>query len=63
MGKIGAIHSADDWLLLREMRNAFSHEYPDDPAIQASIINKAYQLAAELISTLEGVKAFSARYL
>ena len=61
--KIGVIHSADDWLLLREMRNAFSHEYPDDPAIQASIINKAYQLAAELISTLEGVKAFSARYL
>ncbi len=32
--KIGAIPSADDWLLLREMRNAFSHEYPDDLALQ-----------------------------
>lgn len=41
MEKIGAIHSADDWLLLREMRNAFSHEYPDDPAIQASIIDNS----------------------
>ena len=53
--KIGAINSADNWLLLREMRNAFSHEYPDELALQAAIINKAYQLAAELILTLEGV--------
>lgn len=61
--KIGAIKSADDWLLLREMRNAFSHEYPDDLALQAAIINKAYQLATDLISTLEGIKVFAARYL
>ena len=26
--KIGAIQSADDWLLLREVRNTFSHDYP-----------------------------------
>ncbi len=27
--KIGAITSAEDWLLMREARNTFSHDYPD----------------------------------
>jgi hypothetical protein len=27
--KIGAIASAEDWLLMREARNTFSHDYPD----------------------------------
>jgi len=26
--KIGYISSADDWLLMREARNAYSHDYP-----------------------------------
>ncbi|MEI7840466.1 MAG: hypothetical protein WCJ11_08200, partial [Methylococcaceae bacterium] len=45
--KIGAIQSADDWLLLREVRNAFSHDYPDDLELQASVLNQAYQLARD----------------
>jgi len=61
--KIGAIASADDWLLLREMRNAFSHEYPDDPELQAAALNKATRLADRLLSTLEGIKKFSSHYL
>lgn len=40
--KMGAISSAEHWLLLREMRNEFLHDYPDDPAIQSAILNKAY---------------------
>ncbi len=61
--KIGAINSTSDWLLLREMRNAFSHEYPDDLALQAAIINKAFKLAAELISTFNRVTTFAKQYL
>jgi len=61
--KIGAIASADDWLLLREMRNVFSHDYPDDPELQAAGLNKAFRLADGLVSMLEGIKQFSARYL
>jgi len=61
--KIGAIPSADYWLLLREIRNAFSHEYPDDLALQAAILNKAFELANEMISILDGVKLFTNRYL
>ncbi len=40
-----------------------SHEYPDDPALQAAIHNKAVRLADGLLSTLDGVKKFSSRYL
>jgi len=60
--KIGAIDSAADWLVLREMRNAFSHEYPDDPEIQAAILNKAFTLAETLIEILHHIEDFSARF-
>lgn len=60
--KIGAIESADQWLLLREMRNEFSHDYPDDPAIQAAILNKAYPLANELLEILNRIELFASGY-
>ncbi len=60
--KIGAIDSADQWLVLREMRNAFSHDYPDDPALQAAILNKAYMLASELLEILAKIQLFAAGY-
>ena len=61
--KMGAISSAEHWLLLREMRNEFSHDYPDDPAIQSAILNKAYTLAGDLLSILSQIESFSANYL
>ena len=61
--KIGAIQSADDWLLLREVRNAFSHDYPDDLELQASVLNQSYVLARDLLTVFDGVKTFVAGYL
>jgi hypothetical protein len=61
--KIGAIASADDWLLMREARNAFSHDYPDDQELQAALLNKAYELAAQLLGVLDGIKVFVKPYL
>lgn len=61
--KIGAILSAEQWLLLREMRNEFSHDYPDDPEIQATMLNKAYQYAHELLSVLAKIELFAQDYL
>ncbi len=61
--KIGAILSAEHWLLLREMRNEFSHDYPDDPTIQSAILNKAYNLAGDLLSALNQIESFAANYL
>jgi len=60
--KVGAISSAADWLLLREMRNAFSHGYPDDIEIQAAMANKAFMLAGQLLETLKHIELFAARF-
>ena len=60
--KIGAIPSADRWLLLREMRNEFAHDYPDDPAIQSAMLNKAYNLANDLLAVLGRIELFAKNY-
>ena len=51
--KIGAIASAEAWLQTREMRNQFAHDYPDDPEIQASLFNKAFDIADEMLQILD----------
>lgn len=61
--KIGAIRSAEDWLLLREVRNAFAHDYPDDLELQASVLNQSYLLAKDLLRTFEDAKIFITPYL
>lgn len=60
--KIGALNSVEQWLKLREMRNQFAHDYPNDPEIQASLLNKAFDLAAQLLATLDQVIVFAAKY-
>jgi len=61
--KIGAIKSTNQWLKLREMRNQFSHDYPDDPEIQASLLNKSFIMAEQLLISLDQLITFSERYL
>ncbi|MDQ6995441.1 MAG: hypothetical protein Q9M18_07595 [Mariprofundaceae bacterium] len=61
--KNGVIASAHDWLILAEMRNSFSHEYSDEPEIQASLLNKAFVLANDLLATLDDVKSYANRYV
>ncbi len=61
--KIGAIPSAEHWLLLREIRNQFSHDYPDDPAMQVAMLNKAYNLAGDLLAVLSRTEVFAGNYL
>ena len=61
--KIGALASAEDWLLMREVRNSFSHDYPDDPELQAQMLNKAYQLADGLLEVFAAIKVFIKPYL
>lgn len=61
--KIGAIPSADNWLLMREIRNAFSHDYPDDPSMQAEVLNKALELSIQLLDVLKTVIDFVRPYI
>lgn len=61
--KIGAISSAAQWLKLREMRNQFAHDYPEDPEIQAGLLNKAFGLAVQMLEVLEETTAFAEKRL
>lgn len=61
--KIGAISSADEWLLMREIRNSFSHDYPDDPELQSAMLNKAYEFAGQLLDVLKKLEAFVQPYV
>ena len=60
--KIGALPSANEWLELREMRNQLAHEYPDDPNIQSSLLNKAHKNAKRLLEILSYLKGFAEKY-
>jgi len=61
--KIGAIESVDQWLKLRELRNQFSHDYPDEPEIQASLLNKSFAMSEQLLASLKLLISFSAQYI
>jgi hypothetical protein len=56
------VDSADQWLLLREVRNAFAHDYPDDPAVRAVVLNRALQMARQLLAALDTLARFMMRY-
>jgi len=44
------------------MRNQFAHDCPDDLEIQASLLNKAFDMEDYLLDALERVIQFSAKY-
>jgi hypothetical protein len=60
--KIGALPSVDEWLELREMRNAFAQDYPEDSELQAAVLNRAFVASDRLPEILNHVKKFAARY-
>lgn len=59
--RLGVIASADTWRLLREVRNALAHEYPDDPALQAAALTRFRRAVDELLGLWQGVVASAAR--
>lgn len=60
--KIGALVSVEEWLKLREMRNQFAHDYPDDKQIQASLLNKAFGMVEPLRKALTHALAYVNKY-
>lgn len=61
--KIGALLSVEQWLKLREMRNQFAHDYPDDKAIQASLLNKAFAMVEQLQNALTHALEYAEKYM
>jgi hypothetical protein len=46
--QLGYLEQAADWPWLREIRNQFAHEYPDEPERNARVLNLAIEAADTL---------------
>lgn len=51
--RLGWIVSADEWLVMRQLRNQMVHEYIEDPEILISAIQAACDFVADLISAAD----------
>lgn len=56
MEKREVISSFDEWKNLRDLRNAFMHEYPDQLDICAGALTGAHAVAGELIQVLARIR-------
>ncbi|OGT33380.1 MAG: hypothetical protein A3C44_03870 [Gammaproteobacteria bacterium RIFCSPHIGHO2_02_FULL_39_13] len=61
--KMDVIPSSDAWSEFRKVRNSFTHEYPNNPALNASLLNDAYKQAKKLQSTFVHVKKYIQKIL
>lgn len=50
--QLGWLASADEWQTLRQIRNQFAHDYPDNPSERFERLQAAVHAAAELMSVL-----------
>lgn len=48
--KIGFLPSAQAWTAMRAVRNAISHEYPDEPQLMCDALHKVVLKSEELLS-------------
>jgi hypothetical protein len=56
--RIGAIPAAEEWKKFRVIRNTLAHEYPDDPELRTSAINRFLDGAADLIVFYKFVRSY-----
>lgn len=54
--QLGWLPSSDEWLLLRQVRNQFAHDYPDSPAERYERLQVATQAAGQLLIVVERFK-------
>jgi hypothetical protein len=48
--KLGIIHDAHQWRDMRDARNIVEHEYPDNPSLMASNLNKIHEMIPFLLA-------------
>lgn len=59
--RLGLIHSTDDWLTLRQLRNKMVHEYVEDPAQLAEALQTGHEFVAILTAAARNMIAESER--
>ena len=51
--KLGLIHSAETWMILRSLRNQMVHEYMEDPQVLADALNAGHRHVEPLCGDAE----------
>ena len=59
--RLGAVRSAADWKLLRELRNALANDYPNAPELQAAWLNRLMSSTPTLLAMAQVAQAFALR--
>lgn len=55
--------SVETWRLLREVRNALAHDYPENPALQAAALSRLLKGVFELLGLWAGVDHYISKRL
>ncbi|WOG29991.1 hypothetical protein [Endozoicomonas sp. 8E] len=58
MEKRHILSSAESWRKMREIRNAFSHDYPEAESQRADALNMTWAIAPELIKITDQIEAY-----
>jgi hypothetical protein len=56
--KLGIIEDAQEWIMLRELRNILTHEYSEDDDEIAKGINKLFEISKRLCEIYENIKGY-----
>jgi hypothetical protein len=63
MEKRGIIQSFEDWKKLRNIRNLFSHDYPETEEEKAETLNSAFSGTLNLVETLDNIIRYMEKQL
>lgn len=57
--KRGIVESVERWVLIRQIRNMITHDYPEAPEKRVEALNKAIEFSGDLLATLDKVVAYA----
>lgn len=49
--RLGFLSSADEWIVMRSLRNQMVHEYVEDPVVLASALQTGHEFVSTLVSS------------
>ena len=55
--RLGLIHSTDEWMILRNLRNQMVHEYIEDPVVLSSALQTGHTFVPTLITAADNMIA------
>ena len=62
MEKVGVLESAEQWKIIREIRNAISHEYEEDSARLTEFFTEMLKATPELFGSHQRLLAFCQKF-